>query len=98
MTSRIFDADEYFGDPESQNVSIDPRGFQRLSGDERTLLIDVNGVIKGIDLEKQGAYGVFFAKGSPLNRCGLLPKDGPINDQASLPSQDLHKLVMAWST
>jgi len=97
MTSRIFDADEYFGDPESQNVSIDPRGFRRLSGDERTRLIDVTGVIKGIDLGKQGAYGVFFAKGSSFNRCGLLPKDGPINDQASVTSQDLHKLVMAWS-
>ena len=92
MTSRIFDADEYFGDPESQNVSIDPRGFRRLSGDERTRLIDVTGVIKGIDLGKQGAYGVFFAKGSSFNRCGLLPKDGPINDQASVTSQDLHKL------
>jgi hypothetical protein len=97
MTSRIFDADEYFGDPESQNVSIDPRGFRRLSGDERTRLIDVNGVIKGTDLGKQGAYGVFFAKGSSFNRCGLLPKDGPINDQVSVTSQDLHKLVMAWS-
>ncbi|KAH8781888.1 hypothetical protein BGZ57DRAFT_284626 [Hyaloscypha finlandica] len=94
MTSRIFDADEYFGDPESQNVSIDPRGFRRLSGDERTRLIDVTGVIKGIDLGKQGAYGVFFAKGSSFNRCGLLPKDGPINDQAS----ELYAAIMALKT
>jgi hypothetical protein len=36
MTSRIFDADEYFGVPDFQNTSIDPRGFRRLSGDERT--------------------------------------------------------------
>ena len=95
MTSRIFDADEYFGDPDSQTMSIDANGLQRLSGNEQSLLIDVNGVIKGIDLGKQGAYGVVFAKGSSFNRCGLLPKDGPINDQVSSPSQDLHMLNIA---
>lgn len=94
MTSRIFDADEYFGVPDFQNTSINPRGFRRLSGDERTLLIDVNGVIKGINLGKQGAYGVFFAEGSSFNRCGLLPKDGPINDQAS----ELYAAIMALKT
>ncbi|KAE9372000.1 hypothetical protein N431DRAFT_535657 [Stipitochalara longipes BDJ] len=95
MVGRIFNSAKYFGYQEYETMHIDQRRLQRLSDDDKTLLIDIQGAIRRPNTNREmGAYGAYFGPGSSFNQCGLLPKDGPVNDQAA----ELYAAIVALRT
>ena len=84
MLGCVFNPAEYFSDQEHETMHVDKRCLQRLSDNEKTLLIDIQGAVRRANTNREmGAYGAYFGPQSTFNRCGLLPKEADINDQVS---------------
>jgi hypothetical protein len=81
--ARIFNPYRFFGNTPVR-FKTDSSGIQRLSEDDRNLMIDVHGYATNVKTpEAKAAYGVYFGGGSRHNECGLLPEGMELFTQVS---------------
>lgn len=94
--NRIFNLHRFFGNAPFQ-FKTDSSGIQRLSDDDRNLLIDVHGnAMMSNTPAAKAAYGVYFGDGSRHNECGLVPAGVHLGNQVSPEQFSIPRII--WDT